>query len=166
VVPHPGEDQGFGSELVAGCVVPLIKATTFPRSTSESSSIFENGRLKQGGYKIQNLYSETYLDIHKYSQEMRCRPVRDLEGGKGLVRLCYQSFPIYISNGSKWEIKHFGVGYTVRRVSMSIKFGPLFVMVSPIDQRRFRLNLENLTNSVLRWTAWTAGLRSTSTLIL
>jgi hypothetical protein len=108
---------------------------TTPHSTSDSSSIFENGRLKQGVYKIQNLSSETYLDIHKSSQETCCRPARDLEDGRGLVRL-YQSSLIHISNDSKWEIKHFGIGYTVRRVSIPIK---LPVAVPPIDQRGFQV---------------------------
>ena len=69
-------------------VVVLI----FPTMTS-SSSIFENGRLKPGIYKIQNLSSETYLDIHRHSKELCCRPARDLEDGGGLVRL---SLPLAI----------------------------------------------------------------------
>ena len=36
-------------------------------STSDSSSIFKDGKLKPGIYKIQNLYTETYLNIHRYS---------------------------------------------------------------------------------------------------
>jgi len=70
-------------------------------STSDSSSIFKNGKLKPGIYKIQNLFSETYLDIHQHSNKLCCRPARDLEDGKGL-----------------WEIKGFGTGYTVRRVEL------------------------------------------------
>ena len=54
-------------------------------SPSDSSSIFEGGRLKPGIYKIQNLYSQTYLDIHEHSRETCCRPAHNLEG-KGLVR--------------------------------------------------------------------------------
>jgi len=55
-------------------------------STTDSASIFENGKLKPGIYKIQNLRSETYLDIHRHSKELCCRPARDLEDGGGLVR--------------------------------------------------------------------------------
>ena len=55
-------------------------------SPNDSCSIFENGRLKPGIYKIQNLHSQTYLDIHEHSREMCCRPARDLEEGTGLVR--------------------------------------------------------------------------------
>ena len=57
-----------------------------PDSPNDSFSIFENGRLKPGIYKIQNLYTQTYLDIHEHSREMCCRPARDLEEGRGLVR--------------------------------------------------------------------------------
>jgi hypothetical protein len=52
------------------------------------SSIFQDGILKPGVYKIQNLYAETYLDVHLHSMELCCRPAKDLESGRGLVRLC------------------------------------------------------------------------------
>jgi len=57
-----------------------------PDLPGDPPSIFENGRLKPGIYKIQNLYSKTYLDIHEHSRETCCRPARDLEEGGGLVR--------------------------------------------------------------------------------
>ena len=85
-------------------------------STNASSSIFKDGRLKPGIYKIQNLYSETYLDIHQHSKQVCCRPARDLEEGRGLVRM--RPLPVArVLNTCKWEIKGFGVGYTVQRVS-------------------------------------------------
>ena len=55
-------------------------------STGNSSSIFEDGKLKPGIYKIQNLYSEAFLDIHEHSREMCCRPARDLGEERGIVR--------------------------------------------------------------------------------
>ena len=58
-------------------------------SPNEPSSIFEDGKLKPGIYKIQNLYSQTYLDIHEHSKATCGRPVENLEEGRGLVRqLC------------------------------------------------------------------------------
>ena len=48
--------------------------------------IFEGGKLKPGIYKIQNLYSRGFVDIYEHSREMCCRPARDLEEGRGLVR--------------------------------------------------------------------------------
>ena len=48
--------------------------------------IFENGKLKAGTYKIQNLHSESYVDIHERSREMCCRPVHELQEGRGIVR--------------------------------------------------------------------------------
>ncbi|KAF9648157.1 hypothetical protein BDM02DRAFT_2342502 [Thelephora ganbajun] len=53
-------------------------------STSDSSSIFKDGKLKPGIYKIQNVYTETYLDIEVHSREMCCRPAKDLGEGRGL----------------------------------------------------------------------------------
>jgi len=55
-------------------------------STSSFSSSFERGRLKPGVYKIQNVYAETFVDIHEHSKELCCRPHKDLEPKKGLVR--------------------------------------------------------------------------------
>ncbi|KAF9648155.1 hypothetical protein BDM02DRAFT_2340785 [Thelephora ganbajun] len=68
-------------------------------STDSSSSILENGKLKPGVYKIQNLYAQTYLDIHEHSRELCCHSAQDLGEGRGL-----------------WEIKPLGGGYTVQRV--------------------------------------------------
>ena len=50
------------------------------------TSIFERGKVKPGIYKIQNLQTEGYLDIHLHSMEMCCRPANDLGVGRGLVR--------------------------------------------------------------------------------
>ena len=55
-------------------------------SPSDPLSIFDNGKLKPGIYKIQNLYTQTYLDIHEHSRQMCCRTVQNLEEGRGLVR--------------------------------------------------------------------------------
>jgi len=67
-------------------------------STSDSASIFKDGKLKSGIYKIQNIYAETFLDIEVHSREVCCRPANNLGEGRGL-----------------WEIKQFGSGYTVQR---------------------------------------------------
>ena len=48
-------------------------------------SIFEGANIKPGVYKIQNLSTETYLDIHLHSMELCCRPPNDLGVGRGLV---------------------------------------------------------------------------------
>ena len=60
--------------------------TTMNSTTSDSLSIFKDGKLKPGIYKIQNLYTRTYLDIHEHSKEVCCRPATALEEGGGLVR--------------------------------------------------------------------------------
>lgn len=62
-------------------VVPILAMT----STS-NSSIFNNGRLRQGTYKIQNLHTRTYADINESTREMFCYPAKDLEEGSGIVR--------------------------------------------------------------------------------
>ena len=95
-------------------------------STSDSSSIFKDGKLKPGVYKIQNLYHQNYLDVEEHSRKVCCRHARDLEDGRGLVRL-YLSSTVRASDDWKWEIKNFGVGYTVRRVSSLMSPNPSHV---------------------------------------
>ena len=92
-------------------------------SLNDSPSIFEDGKLKPGTYKIQNLYVETYLDIHQHSKQACCRPARDLEDRRGLVSL-HLSFVIHTSDVSKWEIRPLRVGHAVQRVSLPMLFNP------------------------------------------
>ena len=59
-------DNAFASQSpCVSRIVVLVPAMTF-NSPSDSPSIFEDGRLRPGIYKIQNLYSQTYLDIHEH----------------------------------------------------------------------------------------------------
>ena len=97
-------------------------------SISNPSSIFEGGKLKPGFYKIQNLYTEGYVDIYEHSKEMFCRPAQDLGEGRGIVRpnlfrLCF--VPQY----QKWEIKPLGIGYTIQRVSPPMAFATVSATV-------------------------------------
>ena len=50
------------------------------------TSIFKDGKLKPGLYKIQNIVSQTYLDMQEHNRELCCRPAAVLEGN-GLVSL-------------------------------------------------------------------------------
>jgi len=49
-----------------------------------SETIFKDGKLKPGVYKIQNIVGHTYVDIQEHVRELCCRPATVLEG-KGLV---------------------------------------------------------------------------------
>lgn len=89
-------------------------------STSSSSSIFRDGKLIPGVYKIQNLYAETYLDVHLHSMELCCRPARDLEGKRGFVRPCLHLRFAHLITG-KWRIARLGDGYAMWRVSVSMQ---------------------------------------------
>ena len=80
------------------------------------SPIFEDGKLKPGIYKIQNIYAENYIDIELHSREMCCRPAKNLGEGRGLVSW-YLPSTVHVSDDYQWEIKQFGPGYTVQVVS-------------------------------------------------
>ena len=84
-------------------------------------SIFQDGKLKPGIYKIRNVFTGTYIDIEEHSRGMCCRPARDIEEGNGLVRSFRQlTLVVHASDNYKWEIKPLGTGYSVRRVSVSM----------------------------------------------
>ena len=127
-------------------------------------SIFKDGKLKPGIYKIQNLFSETYLDIHRHSREVCCRPARDLGDGRGLVSL-YLTSVVHISDGQKWEIKSLGGGYTVRMVSLLMQ-PPVHCPPLCAEPYEIRSNREDQNSFALRWRDLTAGIRSVSPLIL
>ena len=61
-------------------------------SPSDPSSIFRDEKLKPGVYKIQNIGSETYVDIKLGTKEVCCRLAKDLGEGRGLVRWYFPSF--------------------------------------------------------------------------
>ncbi|KAF9781764.1 hypothetical protein BJ322DRAFT_243295 [Thelephora terrestris] len=68
-------------------------------STQSSPSIFQDGRLKPGIYKIRNVLTQTFVDIEEHSRMVCSRPLQSLEEGNGL-----------------WEIKPLAAGYSVKRV--------------------------------------------------
>ena len=78
-------------------------------TTSDSLSIFEDGKLKPGIYKIQNLYSRTYVDIHEHSRAVCCRPAVTLEEGGGLVCSFPNSWVAYLTIRSG-KLSHLGLG--------------------------------------------------------
>ena len=41
--------------------------------TDDPMSIFVDGKLKSGTYKVQNLASQTYLEVLDHSKELCCR---------------------------------------------------------------------------------------------
>lgn len=95
-------------------------------AANDPASIFADGKLKPGIYKIQNLAGHTYLDIRDESKELCCRPATVLEG-KGFVRTCLPLFPHIPTSGRlQWEILPLGPGYTIRRVRYSIAFRPTY----------------------------------------
>lgn len=109
-----------------------------------------DGKLKPGIYRIQNLRSEKYLDIHIHSREVCCRAERELQKGRGLVRL--QSPPticcLHISDNRQWEIMPLGIGYAIKMVNFPIRFDRLSTIRRSMLRRR-RLGRTGTTGPVL-----------------
>jgi len=100
-----------------------------PDSTSNSSSsILKDGKLKPGIYKIQNLYTRTYMDIHDHLREVCCRPATALEDGMGLVRPLRLP-TVHVSDYWKWEVKTLGAGYSIQKVRSLISFDKISATV-------------------------------------
>jgi len=53
--------------------------------TDDPMSIFVDGKLKSGTYKVQNLASETYLEVLDHSKELCCRTAAVLTPKDALV---------------------------------------------------------------------------------
>ena len=80
--------EGSTNFFLARSRTSAVTRTTPPcHPTMAPPSIFENGKLKPGIYKIQSISTETYLDIDVPSREVCGRPKKDLGEGRGLVRL-------------------------------------------------------------------------------
>ena len=86
-------------------------------SPSDSSSLFEDRKLKSEIYKLQNLYSWTYLDINEHSRQLCCRPTHNLEDGYGFVRPFSWFVIWHVPDDQKWKIAPLGAGYSVQKVS-------------------------------------------------
>lgn len=72
-------------DLLVLRIVNLVLTMT-SNSTNDSSSILRDGKLRPGIYKIKNIDTKTYLDIHERSMQVCSRPAEKLEEGGGLVR--------------------------------------------------------------------------------
>jgi len=90
-------------------------------SANDFASIFKDGKLKPGIYMIQNVVSQTYVDMREHSRELCCRPDTRLEG-KGLVGSCPHLTHNRIHGHLQWEILPSGPGYTIRRVRIEPSF--------------------------------------------
>ena len=66
---------------------PLPVAIVNPSAIAQArrAPIFENGILKLGVDRFQNVYTEGYLDIHLHSVEVCCRPATDDLGVGGVL---------------------------------------------------------------------------------
>ena len=109
-------------------------------------TILEHGRLKPGLYKIQNLVSKTYVDIHQHSMELCCRPASSLEKDDGIVStLVVLPFPCQ-THLSQWEVLPLGGGYTIRMVAHRTLRAP----ADPLTRRHRNTPImrENPTSSV------------------
>ena len=82
-------------------------------------SIFVDGNLIPGKYKIQNLRSQTYLEIQEHSRELCCRPDTVLTPNDAVVILTYYRPSNRVPDVSQWEFQASGSGYSIKKVRMT-----------------------------------------------
>ena len=71
--------------VTAGAPHSSVISTMLVSSPDDPMSIFVNGKLKPGTYKVQNLSGKTYLEILEDSKELCCRPASVLSDRDALV---------------------------------------------------------------------------------
>ena len=134
-------------------------------STDNPFSIFENGKLKAGTYKIQNLHTDGFVDIHERTKELCCRPVKELGEGRGMVRRYRYPLPVVcvlrleVGNRTPRGWIHDKEG----KHTDAIHRGPCRHM---LDNGRRRLNWGNLTSFVRQWSGCKTRVHFPSSLIL
>ena len=81
-----------GAYIYAGCASTATSQTTTTlapamvyNSRETGNSIFQDGRLKPGTYKIRNIVSKTFVDIKDDLRELCGRPSTALEQGRDHV---------------------------------------------------------------------------------
>ena len=144
VLREPGDKAGPHPSGLHAVAIPLI-TNMAANSTSDSSSIFKDGKLKPGIYKIKSLSSQTFMDIHEHTRTVCCRPTTLLGEGMGLVCLMLQSVA-RVADKLKWEIKPLGAGYSVQRVGVR----PPSIRGRVRNNAEHRLNRESPTSFVSR----------------
>lgn len=109
-----------------GIGVEILDTPLFPRTCmlapppANLMPIFEDGKLKPGTYKVQNLKSQTYLEILEDTKDLCCRPREVLSGQDALVT---STHPTQLSNFrcihyiSQWEFQTSGSGYRIKKAS-------------------------------------------------
>ena len=96
-------------------------------STNESESVFRDGKIKPGIYKIQNIVGQTYVDIREHTKELCGRPAAALEG-KGLVRFCpYLTHTVVIPVISSGKFSLLGPDILYAGYSVEIYFASIVV---------------------------------------
>ena len=81
---HPSELSGesvagiyahlWYRELLVLATAASLTTMLVPPSHDPIMSVFEDGKLKPGKYKVQNLTGQTFLEILEDSKELCCRP--------------------------------------------------------------------------------------------
>jgi len=94
--------------------IPSLRSTTIPAVTmgrDASSSIFQDGQLKPGIYKIRNTVSKTYVATKGEPRQLCGRPSTCLVSGEGEVRPLHDLSPMQlrteiVGNPATWPRVH------------------------------------------------------------
>ena len=142
-------------------ILRVVTLTATMNSTaSDTLSVFKDGMLKPGIYKIQNLYTRNYMDIHEHSKEVCCRPATALEEGGGLVRpfSSNQWFAHLTSRSGRSSLLGLDTPYRGRA------YRAYQVRDNVSNDEEPRSSRGGLSSFVFRYTCWETGLSRVSAL--
>ena len=146
---------------------PLLRTNPLPAPfpptmnltpTDDPMSIFVGGKLKPGRYKVQNLASQTYLEVLEPSKELCCRPASVLSPEDALVipehtpnRRTRSTF--LMLRGSQWDFQPSGSGYKIKKVRTNSDIHSTeLLMTNPFERSgAVRSTEEGQRSTVTRW---------------
>ena len=147
-----------------GTAPPPAAMLTFPNNNP--MSIFEDGKLKSGTYKVQNLASQTYLEVLD-SKELCCRTPTVLTPKDALViqntLLTFERSVFLILHSG--NLKQWNRGTTrSKRYARPRTLRMGLTVTNAFGWFGARLTMESPTNTATCWEGWHSSLEASSRL--
>jgi len=123
--------------------------------SDDPMSIFVAGKLKPGRYKVQNLASQTYLEVLEPSKELCCRPASVLSPKDALVILEHnpvrRTVLMFLTlRFLQWDFQPSGSGYKIKKVRTSSYISSTHLVMMNSFERFGLLGRRRKTRTILQ----------------